>query len=169
MPSAFPNEKSPRKARKKPVPASLAKMYDRALLATDEEVHRFQPTELIVKISEAYLSGHLSHKEIAEHVGVGAHTVSQVMRDPVTSAWVAKHMHSIVRQRLGLIDAAMFHRALTGDVSAAKLMFERYGKMVKRSMHVQVGGATDFSQFETDDLKKIIAAKQAAAGEVVDV
>lgn len=167
MPSAFPNERVPKKSRKKIVPASLKKMYERALTCTDEEVYRYQPTELVVKICEAYLQGHISHKEIAEFVKVAPATISDALREPVVSAWVAKSMNSIVRQRLGLIDAAMLSRALSGDVSAAKLLYERHGKIVKRSMHVSVDG-TDYSQFTTEDLQKIIAAKQAQT-EIVDV
>lgn len=169
---AFPGEKpkKPRKPSKKPMPASLARLYRKALTVSDEAIQTYRPTELVVKCTEAYLEGCSTQKDIAEKLDQSPATVSAALREPVACAWIAKNLNQIISQRLGLVDAALFSRAMTGDPAACKLLYSRYGQLESRHVHVNVdAGTIDYSSMTTEQLEKMAAAKKALSGQVVDV
>lgn len=146
-------------ARKQQLSPSLARISQRSLLASEEQIRSFIPREIDLAIAEAYLSGCITFKEVAESIGVCASTVSDVLKDPVVCAWVSRHIHASAANRLGMVDAAMLKRALSGDVRAADLFYRRYGEMVHRSFAVNVSAAYDVTKLSDKDLDAILAAQ----------
>lgn len=147
-----PTPERPERARDQSrVSLALRKISERALTASQDEISQYQPRELDLQICEAMLTGCMSFREIGEAIDVSAATVSKQMKDPLVCAWVSRHLNNQVATRLGLIDVSMLNRAINGNVAAAKLLFERYGKLINRNINVNVSGV-DFNKMTDDDL-----------------
>lgn len=149
---------APKKTKKRTRPkratykVALARISERALVATEEAVRAFQPTELDLAITESMLRGKIYFKDIAEDLEMAPATISNQLKDVVACAWISQMVHSNIRHRLGFIDASMNGRALAGDVNAAKLMYKRYDQIVDRSV-VQVQKLDfDPTQLSDDEL-----------------
>lgn len=165
----FPGSKPPKKRKQRTVPKGMRKMYERALLAPEEDIEAYQPTPLALDICDAYLQGCRTHAEIAEHSNHARTSISTLLRDPVACAWIARNLHACVQQRLGLIDAALFSTAVAGNVPAAKLCFERYGQLVDRKVvkHIHSETGIPFDELSNEDLEAI--AKSRGYAKVANV
>ncbi len=133
-----------RRAPVRKMSPALTRIAKRAITASPDEVRVYAPRELDLQIAEVLLSGELpaiSYKAIAEEVGTHATTVSKALKDPVSCGWIFQMVHREIKNRLGMVDAAMFLRASSGDTRAASILYKRYGEMVDRSLHIhaQVG------------------------------
>lgn len=116
------------------------------------------------------LTGSVLFADIAEHVGCHPSTVSAALRDPVACAFVHRHIEKLVQRRLGAVVAALFNRAVGGNVSAAKLVLERFGALVQRSVSVNV--SADLADLTDDELDTMIAGRSGELSEqptVIDV
>jgi hypothetical protein len=101
---------------------------------------------LDISIAEALLSGVTTSQDIAEFCQVSTGSVSKWMRDPVAMRWISDQVSANIQNRLGVVVAALFSRAATGDVAAVRLMFERFGQLVNKSEvihHKGIEGAGD--------------------------
>ena len=155
-----------------PLSPALAKIAQRALHVDLEHLRAYQPREIDMQIAEAMLAGHCSFKAIAEATELSAATIGRTMQDPMVCAWVSRAVHNQIQHRLGLVDASMMQRACAGDVRAARLLYDRYGKMVNRSLNVnvQAGGiAADIHKRSDEELIKLAkSAKPTDYEEVPD-
>lgn len=156
-----PSKKRKRRRKRRPrgrtLSPALTRVAERALSADERDIRTFAPTEMHLAIAEAMLGGAVLFDEIAKSVGVSPACISGHLRDPLVCAWISKNVHSQVRHRLGMVDAAMLRRAIGGDVRAADLLYRRYREMVSRSEHVHRRIDFDPSQLSDADLEKITA------------
>lgn len=148
--------KKPKKPRRSP---TLTKLAQRSLVADPQEVQVYQPREVDLLIAEAMLAGNVFQGDIAKHVGRSENVVREVLKDPTVCAWISQQIHRSIAMRLGTVDSAMFNSAISGNVQAAKLVYERFGEIVKR-IHIDSRRSQDMSSLSTEELRKI-------AGEVV--
>lgn len=149
------------------VSASLKRVAERALYATEFEITSYMPRDSDICIAEAMLAGACTQKEIAESSGIEEHLVGDILKDPVVCAWISRRVHENIAHRLGLIDAAMMRRALAGDVAAARLLLDRYGHLTSKSMHLNISASADLEKMTDADLDAMLktqlkTAKKAA-------
>lgn len=163
----------PQRRRKKPskrkISAALTKVADRTLSVDPRDIEAYVPTELDVRIAEAMLAGNITFKDIAEQVQVAAPTISKRMKDPLICAWVSRQVQRNIAHRLGMIDTAMFNRAVGGDVRAADLLYKRFDQVTKRSLHLHVRAGMDFEKLSDDDLEALVKSTQKQEAEIIDV
>jgi len=155
---------SSRKPRPRRVSSALSRIATRALEASPDDIRTYAPTELDLRIAEAMLGGAMLMKDIAEEIGVGPATVSKTLKNPTAAAWISNQVHKMISTRLGHVDAAMMSRALSGNVQAAKLLYERFGEIVHRSQHNVVHTQAEFNPADlTNEQLEAIAG-----GRVID-
>jgi DNA-binding transcriptional regulator LsrR (DeoR family) len=130
----------------------LKKVAERSIVATDQEIREYIPTELCVQIAESMLSGQLTQEAIAKQIGVQPATVGRAMRNPIFCGWVSTTIHRNVRHRIGMVDAALTNRALGGDVRAMELFYKRFGKLVQRAEVIHSQGY-DYAKMTDADLE----------------
>lgn len=165
MADAFPKptppvKKSPSKSlglqrRLSPALASVAK---RSVVAEPEEIASYRPREIDVSICESMLAGAGTFTEIAEASACSPGLVSQALRDPVACGWISQQVHRAIHTRLGLVDAAVYRRAVAGDIRAADLLYRRWGGIVDRSISLHLDGK-DLAKMSDADLEAIIRAE----------
>jgi hypothetical protein len=126
----------PKKSRISP---ALARIAERGMTISEEEIRMFQPGETELLISEAMLGGALTFKEIAESIKRSPALVSEKLKDGVFCAWCARAVHQQIHTRLGMLDAAMYRRALGGDVRAYEALMKRYGKSADLKVVAHIG------------------------------
>jgi hypothetical protein len=147
--------------------SALKRMRERALLAAPDEVAVFPYDQLDVLVAEATIRGAKTLQELEDFCGAPAGTIKDRLLDPVRSAWIALQIEKAVGQRLGLINAALFHRAVsTGDPNAAKLLLTQYGKLVAEPAQRReiVDVRIDLSGLTTEELKRFAAEKARSLG-----
>jgi hypothetical protein len=123
------------------------------------EVAKFQPSEAVTKVGEAIASGLTHPRAIQTAAGLGPEAVQNVLNDPVAMIWISQRIEALFRYRAGLVDAALFMRAVAGDTTAIKLFYERMKIMDagSKTLNVHYSGGVDVRSLPTDDLKKIVA------------
>lgn len=149
-----------RRPRKVPIPAAMQRIAKRSLLADPHQVRAYVPDELALGIAESLLSGKLFFKDIAEDLRVSPTTISSRMKDPVACAWISEQITAMARHRIGLVDAALINRCLSGDVAAMKLFYQRFDKIVRRSEIVTRDMGFDPSKLSDEQLHKLVLEKQ---------
>jgi len=118
---------------------ALARIAERGMVVSEEDIRGFLPGEMDLLIAEAMLGGALTFKEIAAAVGRSPALVSDKLKDPVMCAWASRAVHQQIHTRLGMLDAAIFRRALGGDVRAYEALMKRYGQSANLNVNVAVG------------------------------
>ncbi len=154
--NAFPLQKSKRKGRK--LSSALNRIQQRSLEVTADDLHLYEPRDIDCEMVQAMLGGAINFKEIAEIINRAETTVSNALRDAVACAWIAKKVNALVHTRIGLVDAAILRKALSGDVRAAECIYKRFGAMVNKSI-VLTGDLGDLSRFTDADLEAITASE----------
>lgn len=125
------------------------------------EVAKFQPTEAVTKVGEAIASGLTNPRAIQTAAGLGPEAVQNVLNDPVAMIWISQRIEALFRYRAGLVDAALFMRAVAGDTTAIKLFYERMKIMEagNKTLNVVYSGGVDVRSLPVDELKRIVADK----------
>lgn len=148
------------------VPERTLKHYaERTLYVTPDDIRMYNPPEEVIQIAEAMVGGAIQFTEIAERLGWEVAKVRKALESPVAVAWACQESHKAISTRLGLVDAAVFRRALAGDVRAAKLLYERYGEMVQRVETISSKGP-DYSKFSTEDLLAMLVHERRQVRDV---
>jgi hypothetical protein len=87
-------------------------------------------------------------------------------------AWMTKHVHAIYGHRCCLVDTALVRKALTGDVPAIKLFYERVGQLTQdKTINVNYSGGVCLTSLGDDDLLRLIKdadAKLPAEYQTID-
>lgn len=135
---------------------------------SEEEIRTFQPGASEQEIAEAMLAGALTFQEIADAIGKSPPWVSERLKDPLLCAWASRMVHQHISNRIGMIDSAMFRRAIAGDVRAADLLYKRYGAAADIKLNVNVG-AGDNLDLMSDRALDALLARARIRGEVIDV
>lgn len=150
----------PKKSRISP---ALSRIAQRGMTVSEDEIRLYQPGEMDLLICEAMLSGALTFQEIAESIGRSPPTVSNHLKDPVLCAWISRAVHQQIHTRLGMLDAAMFRRALAGDVRAYEALMKRYGKSANLNITAHVGGGENYDLMSDKALDALLKRRTAAA------
>lgn len=151
--------------RKPQVSQSLVKAWRDALAVTPQDVAAFIPTERELTVAESLLDGQLNMTAIVAASDLTEAQVREVFRNPVAMAWISRQIDQLCQHRLGLVDASMFTRAINGDVTAAKLVYERAGKLQKAGqVNVIAHGNTQINLggLSNDELKRLIDEEERA-------
>ncbi|MEE8386740.1 MAG: phBC6A51 family helix-turn-helix protein [Dehalococcoidia bacterium] len=150
-----------RPAKKRKMSSALTKLAQRSLDVDDDEIRTYEPTEMDLQMAEAMIGGCRTFTEIAEQIGMDPSGVSRAMKDPVRCGWLSSQLQRIVAKRIGLVDSALMGKALSGDVRAIKLYYERFGELVHRS-HITTSRLDfDVTKLSDGDLDTIIAGEAA--------
>lgn len=146
----------------------LTHAFEIAHTIQPEDIERFTPEPLHASVAEAILAGATTITKIDAFLGVTDRTTSRVLRDPLAMAWISQQIERHFRHRVGLVDAALFTRAVEGDVSAIRLFFERYGKLQDRRT-VEYTGSVDVRHLSDADLARVVRDKSQQLPVPVDV
>lgn len=138
---------------------ALTRIGQRALVCSPEDIRAYAPTPLDLKIAESMLGGCLLFKDIGEAIGINPDTVGRALKNPVRCGWISQAVHGMIRHRLGMVDAALMQRALSGDVRAIELAYKRFDQLTKRSAHLNINLDFDPSKLPEEELDLIIAAR----------
>jgi hypothetical protein len=147
--------------------SSLSRARERALLADPGEVVAFQWDNLDLLIAEGMIRGAASLVDLEAFCGAPADTLKHRLLDPVRCAWLAQKIESAVGQRLGMVYAALFQRAVsTGDPNAARLLLQQFGKLsaepTRRTETLDV--RIDLTGLTKDELEKFAKEKARELG-----
>lgn len=143
--------------RRNPVRLAMAHAFN----VDPMEVARFQPTEAVTRVGEAIASGLTNPRAIQTAAGLGPEAVQGVLNDPVAMIWISQRIEALFKYRAGLVDAALFMRAIAGDTTAIKLFYERMKIMDagSKTLNVHYSGGVDVRSLPTDELRKIVMDK----------
>ena len=140
------------------VTSSLVEAWRRAAYVTPQEIAAYVPTELDFHLGEALVGGHLTLTELANACGVPPTTIREALASPVRMAYLSGVVQAHFQHRLAMVDAALFQRAMAGDIRAIQLFLERHGKLSK---HIQVNhhysGGVDLKTVSDEELRKLIS------------
>lgn len=144
----------------------LARVAQRAMVATKSDIETYQATEDDVRIAEAMVAGHVTVKDITQFIHdadpgyvIANTTVGKILRDPITCAWINQQVHKAIGQRLGQVDASMMNQAVGGNVPAARLLYDRYGEIMQRTLNMNVNASVDDLQgMTTEQIEELVRA-----------
>lgn len=140
----------------------VQKAWERALEVSDIDVAKFIPSKAVIDVGEALLAGQLSVEMIANFSGHTPLVVRHVMVNPVAMAWISRQIHQLFRHRAGIVDAALYQRAVAGDVNAIKLFYFRMGQLAdEKTVHHTYSGGVRLDTLNDEDLRKLIKDKNA--------
>lgn len=122
-------------------------------------IANFQPDDLTIKIGEAVCAGLTNVRAIATALHMDEKSIIPVLNDPITMAWLSQRIEALFRCRAGLVDAALYMRAIAGDIGAIKLFYERHKMMGDKTLNVHYSGGVDVRGIPTDELARIVADK----------
>jgi hypothetical protein len=145
--------------KKSRISPALARIAERGMVVREADIRSYLPGEQDLLIAEAMLGGALTFAEIAESIGRAPATVSEALKCPILCAWVSRAVHQQIHTRLGMLDAAMYRRALGGDVRAYEALMKRYGQA--KSLHLNVNvGADNLDHLDDAALDTLLQARQ---------
>lgn len=148
--------------RQRRLSVAVRKAWARAAEVDDRAIENYRPRKFDYQIAEALLSGAVSGPEIAMHLGLAEpDAVWAALREPVRAAWISRQLTHHFQHRLAFVDAALFKKAIAGNVNAIKLYLQRHAFLGKESsgqqhQHVHFHETRGLSN---DDLDKIIREK----------
>ena len=146
---------------------AVVEAWKRAQNVTEQDVSAYVPQMADISVGEALLAGRLSLDDIVAYSGENRAVVQQTLATPVAMAWISRQIYGHFIHRAALVDAALIQRALSGDVSAIRLFYERSGKLVD-TKHVQhtVQGGLNLTALTLEDLAKLVEDKQRTLPEL---
>lgn len=138
-------------------PGMMGRLASAALKVTPEDVRSYAPDALDIAVAQALLEGAVSVPEISETSNRASDTIRKRLKDPVAFAWIAGEVSRVIYTRVGLVDAALLRKAVSGDTRAMDLFYRRFGKLVDLQI-VAHGKLGDLSTYSDADLNNLVAA-----------
>lgn len=143
------------------VSKEIVEAWKAALEVSELQVAQFVPWDSVIRVGEAILAGATSSMRIADMENMEKEDVRGVLQSPIAMAWISRQIYAHFQHRAGIVDSALYHKAVTGDIAAMKLFYERMGKMQnERTLNVRVSGGLDVSTLSDDDLQRLVRDKQ---------
>lgn len=132
-----------------------------ALAVTDQEVLAYLPSEDDVQVGEALVSGASTVVGIQGYCGLSKERIKAVMNNAVAMAWISRRVEALFTSRVAVVDAAVYLRAAGGDVTAAKLFYERFKVLQANTMRIEhnYSGGVNISALPDDELARIVLEK----------
>lgn len=167
----MPNEGSSdiyrRKMRRRPTPIKNS-IAERALqlgrVLSDAELP-YAPSNTDWLILAAVLNGAVYTNEIAKQAQITPEEVLRRMLQPAFARWLSQQVEAELPNRLGLVDLAVYSRALkTGDVSRARYLAERFGKMRRRAASNHLHLHLSLEKLSDEQLQKLVEEKRRLLG-----
>ena len=143
----------------------ISRVNERGLTVTPAEAASFPFDAVDVLITQNLLAGVTTSYALANAMeGVSEIAVRNRLLDPVRCAWMSQQLSAAVGQRLGMVLASVYGRALaTGDPRAAELLFKRYGEMAPTRTET-VHHHVDYSKLPAGVLEKMVREKMRSLG-----
>jgi hypothetical protein len=134
--------------------------WRRAADLTPEQVECFKPTEVDISVGEALLAGNTQASRIAEYSGLDAAQVRDTLNNPIAMAWLSRQITALFTHRAALVDALLYQRAMTGDLAAIKLFYDRM-RLLDKSMEIKhaYSGEVSLKQIPDDELARMVQDK----------
>ena len=167
MPSEGSSDVYRRKARRRPTPIKNS-IADRALqlgrALSDAELP-YAPSNTDWLILAAVLNGAVFTNEIAKQAQLTSEEVLHRMLQPAFARWLSQQVEAELPHRLGLVDLAVYSRALkTGDVSRARYLAERFGKMRRRAASNHLHLHLSLEKLSDEQLQRLVEEKRRLLG-----
>lgn len=140
----------------------IRRSMEKAFFIDPVELAKFVPSPEVLKVGEAICAGLTNVHAIRQAASLDEATVLGVVNDPVAMLWISQRIEALFRCRAGIVDAALYMRAVAGDIGAIKLFFERHKMMGEKTVNVVHSGGVDVRAIPTDELAKIVADKARA-------
>jgi len=130
----------------------------------------FSPRNEDWLIAGALLAGAVSNQELADAANISPEDVAAKLQDPAFARWLSLKVEEELPNRLSLVDLAVYSRALkSGDVSRARYLAERFGKMRRQ------GGGTQhyhlhlsLEKMSEEQLEKLVEEKRRLLGMTIE-
>jgi len=140
-----------------PGPQLLMQTLAKSFHVAPEDLAKFVPTDADMKIGEAIAAGVTAPSGLVTATGLEKEAVTATLNNPVAMLWISQRLEALFKFRAGLVDAALFMRAMAGDVAAIKLFFERHRLLTdQKTLNVVYSGGVDVRALPTDELQKIV-------------
>jgi len=116
-------------------------------------------------ILAAVLAGSIGTHEIAEVAGMQAGDVKARLLDPAFARWLAERVELELPSRLGLVDLAVYARALkSGDVARARYLAERFGKLRRQPTNPHYHLHLNLDKLSEEQLVRLVEEKRRLLG-----
>lgn len=129
-----------------------------SVIKSDVDNYRFDHMDFL--LASSMLAGCNSITALSEDLGVDREEIRNRLLSPVRCAWLSRELEKGVESRLGQVLAAVYNRAInTGDVNAAKFLYQKFSKFdkpVQQHQHLHM----DLSNISEEQLDKLINQKK---------
>lgn len=153
----------------------LRRTIETALTATAEQIDRYVFDQIDVEILHCLAEGVHVAKDIAARLEISTTALYNRLRDPVRAAWISTQLCKVIPNRVGQVWAVAHSMALRGDISAMKLVLERFDPLFRpthgsTSHYVQQNiGSITVKNLSDEELAARIQALSRDVGAVQDV
>lgn len=168
-------ETVPRRTRHGWISSLLVDAWRRALDVSERDIAAFVPTTDVCEVGEALLAGATSVEAAASCSGLSEARVRDVICNAIAMSWIAQQVHEHFRRRIAFVDAALYGRAVAGDIPAIRLWYERHDSLdhaQKIDVRHRHSIAFDPSTLSTEDLRRLVQDNGrllASSTKVIDV
>lgn len=140
-------------AAAKPITAAWNRAHDVA----PADIDAFEPADNVIRVGEALLGGATTLKRISEYSNITVEQVKEVLNNPLAMGWLSRQTAALMTHHACIVDAVLYQRAITGDLAAMKLFYERM-KLMQNTQKIehQYSGKVELKQVSDSDLKKLV-------------
>lgn len=136
----------------------MARLASAALSVRKEDIQTYEPEPIDIAIAQSFLEGAISIPELSDATRRAECAVRKKLKDPVAFAWIAHQVSALMPTRKGMVDAALFRKAVAGDVKAIELWYKRFGALTELKI-IAHGNLGDLTTFTDKDLDSLIEAE----------
>lgn len=122
---------------------------------TPLDVAQYLPSGIEAEIGEGLLAGQCSIESLVTWTGQPREVIKAILANPVACAWISKAIYAHFQHRACMVDAALYRRAIAGDVQAIKLFYDRM-KLAGAVTNIKHTHSIDLTALSDDDLKRLI-------------
>jgi hypothetical protein len=163
------NRKKPKSSRKK-LSRALRRAWESAINVTPRDVAAYKPSHSDIHIAEALTLGNTTIEDMVKHTQLKREQVREILGCPVAMAWISEQCERLFKLRKGIVDATLYARAVSGDIAAMKLYYERTEILQKQPAFQVNIGQMNYEACSDDDLIKILAGKLCSPeGQIIDI
>jgi hypothetical protein len=134
--------------------------WQRAADLSPDQIEGYRPTPEDLKVGEALLAGNTTLARIAEYTSLSGDECKATLNSPLAMAWLSRQISALFCTRAALIDATLYTRAMTGDLAAIKLFYDRM-RLLDKGMEIKhtYSGEVSLKNVPDDELTRIVQDK----------
>lgn len=163
-------ENRKKRRRAKALSKTLQKAWESAINVTPRDVAAYQPSHADIAVAEALTLGNTSLDDLTKQTSLKRERVREILSSPVSMAWISEQCERLFKLRKGIVDAALYTRAVQGDIAAMKLYYERTEILAKQPVNQINIGEINYEACTDDDLIKILHGRLSSPeGQIIDL